>query len=146
MCLKGANSRFLERKLTGDIIAEHNKVFEKHRKVMFGRFEMLSVSWWNQLHNLFNASHARWGVKLMIVLRRGRNYQGFSTRCFKVGESWPNPRLVPEYYRDLIPDTHLWFEIGKFVPMNSKELSQYVEDIAYGIKRRRKIFRTLLNC
>ena len=81
----------------------------------------------------------------MIVLRRERNYQCFSTRCFKVGESWPNPRLVPEYYRDLIPDTHLWFVIGKSVPMNSKELSQYVEDIAYRIKRRRKIFRTLLN-
>ena len=48
--LRGGQLTVPRDKLTGDIIAEHNKVFEKHKKVKFGRFEMLSVSWWNQLH------------------------------------------------------------------------------------------------
>ena len=145
VCLEGANSQFRERRLAGDFISEHNKIFEKHGRVMFGRFEKLNTHWWNLLHNFLNASNIRIGAKLMIVLRKGNKYQGFSTRAFKVGESCPDSRLVPEYYQDLIPYTYVWFEMGELTPMYSNELGQYLRDIAYAIKRRRLISKTLLN-
>ena len=143
--VEDGNSNSHEIQLTGDVIAEHNKVFEERGRAMFGRFEELCNRWWNLLHSFFNASPARWGVKLMIVLRRGRNYLGFSTRAFKVGESCPDSRLVPEYYRDLIPYTYVWFEMGELTPMHSNELAKYTEDIVYAVKRRRLISKTLLN-
>ena len=135
--------RLRERRLIGDVIVEHNKVFQEHGRVMFGRFEILCQRWWNMMHNFLNASHVEWGAKLMIVLRRERNYQGFSTRAFKFGESCSNPRLVPGYYRDLIPDMYVWFEIGELTPMHSNELAKYTEDIVYAVKRRRSISKTL---
>ena len=110
---------------------------------MFGRFEILCPRWWNMTHNFLNASHVEWGAKLMIVLRRERNYQGFSTRAFKFGESCSNPRLVPGYYRDLISDMYAWFEIGELTPMQPSELAKYTEDIAYAVKRKRSISKTL---
>lgn len=141
--LEGANSQFHERRLAGDVIAEHNKVFEEHGRVVFGRFDELCYRWWTMLHNFLSASHFEWGMKLMIVLRRGSNYQGFSTHAFKVGESCPDSRLVPEYYRDLIPHTYVWFEMGELTPMHSNELAKYTEDIVYLIKRKRTLSKTL---
>ena len=135
--------RLRERRLIGDVIVEHNKVFQEHGRVMFGRFEILCPRWWTMLHNILNASHIEWGVKLMIVLRREKNYKCFSTRTFKFGESCSPPRLVPEYYRDLIPDLYVWFEIGELTPMQTSELAKYTEDIVYAIKRRRSISKTL---
>ncbi len=135
--------RLRERRLIGDVIVEHNRVFQEQGRVMFGRFEILCPRWWNMTHNFLNASHVEWGAKLMIILRRERNYQGFSTRAFKFGESCSNPRLVPGYYRDLISDMYAWFEIGELTPMQPSELAKYTEDIAYAVKRKRSISKTL---
>jgi hypothetical protein len=45
--------------------------------VMFGRFEILCVRWWNLLHSALNSCNTRIGAKLMVVLRkRGRNIRG----------------------------------------------------------------------
>ena len=137
------NSNSREIQLSGDVITEHNKVFENQGRVMFGRFDELCYRWWTMLHNFLGASHVEWGVKLLIVLRKGSDYQGFSTRAFKVDESCPDSRLVPEYYRDLIPYCYVWFEIGKFAPMDSNELRRYVKDIAWAVKRKRSISKTL---
>ena len=135
--------RLHERRITGDVIAEHNKVFREHGRVLFGRFEILCIRWWNLLHNVLNSCNIRIGAKLIIVLRMGKKYQGFSTRAFKVEESCADPCLVPEYYRDLIPDAHVWLEIGELIPMHSNELAKYTEDIVYAIKRKRLISKTL---
>jgi hypothetical protein len=135
--------RLRERRLIGDVIVEHNKVFQEHGRVMFGRFEILCPRWWNMMHNFLNASHVEWGAKLMIVLRMGRSYQGFSTRAFKFVESCETPSLAPEYYRDLIPDMYVWFEIGELTPMQPSELAKYTEDIVYAVKRKRSISKTL---
>jgi hypothetical protein len=43
--------RLRERRLIGDVIVEHNKVFQEHGRVMFGRFEILCPRWWNMMHN-----------------------------------------------------------------------------------------------
>ena len=137
------DSRFHEIKLAEDIISEHNKVFKDHGRVAFGRFEEMNHRWWNLLHGLFNSSNKRIGAKLIIVLRRGTKYQGFSTRAFKLGESCEDPRLVPEYYRYLIFEMNVWFEIGELTPMHSNELAKYTEDIVYAVKRRRSISKTL---
>ena len=135
--------RLRERRLIGDVIVEHNKVFQEHGRVMFGRFEILCIRWWNLLHSTLNSCNTRIGAKLIIILRMGNKYQGFSTRTFKVGEYCEDPSLVPGYYRDLIPDMYAWFEIGELTPMHSNELAKYTEDIIYAVKRRRSISKTL---
>ena len=135
--------RLRERRLIGDVIVEHNKVFLEHGRVMFGRFEILCIRWWNLLHSALNSCNTRIGAKLIIILRMGNKYQGFSTRTSKVGEYCEDPSLVPEYYRDLIPDMNVWFEIGELTPMHSNELAKYTEDIVYAVKRRRSISKTL---
>lgn len=132
-----------DRRLAGDVIAEHNKVFKDHGRVAFGRFEILCIRWWNLLHSALNSCNTRIGAKLIIILRMGNKYQGFSTRTSKVGEYCEDPSLVPEYYRDLIPDMNVWFEIGELTPMHSNELAKYTEDIVYAVKRRRSISKTL---
>jgi hypothetical protein len=60
-----------------------------------------------------------------------------------VGEYCEDPSLVPEYYRDLIPDMYVWFEIGELTPMHSNELAKYTEDIVYAVKRRISISKTI---
>ena len=137
--------RLNERRLNGDVIAEHNKIFQEYGRVMFGRFEILCPRSWNMVHNFLNNSHLEWGAKLIIILRRGRNYQGFSTRAFKFGESCSKSRLVPGYYRDLIPDMYTWFEIGELTQMGSSELAKYKKDIVYAVKRNKTISKTLVS-
>ena len=137
--------RLSKRRLNGDVIAEHNKVFQEHGRVMFGRFEILCPRSWNMVHNFLNNSYLEWGAKLIIILRRGRNYQGFSTRTFKFGESCSKTRLVPRYYRDLIPTMYTWFEIGELTSMNSNELAKYKKDIVYAVKRKKTISKTLVS-
>ena len=137
------DSRFHEIRLAEDAISEHNKVFKDHGRVAFGRFGELDHHWWNLLHGLFNSSNKRIGAKLIIVLRRGNKYQGFSTRAFKLGESCEDPCLIPEYYRYLFFEMNVWFEIGELTPMHSNELAKYTEDIVYAVKRRRSISKTL---
>ena len=97
------------------------------------------------VHNFLNNSYLEWGAKLIIILRRGRNYQGFSTRAFKFGESCSKTRLVPRYYRDLIPNIYNWFEIGELTPMGSNELAKYKKDIVYAVKRKKTISKTLVS-
>ena len=135
--------RLHERRLIGDVIVEHNKVFEEHGRVMFGRFEILCMRWWNMLHSTLNSYNTGIGAKMMIVLRKGNKYQGFSTRAFKVSELCEDQSLVPEYYRDLIPDMYVWFKIGELIPMPSNELAKYKEDIVYAVKRKRTVSKTL---
>ena len=142
-CFDGGDSRFHEIRLVEDVISAHNKVFKDHGRVAFGRFGELDHHWWNLLHGLFNSSNKRIGAKLIIVLRTGNKYQGFSTRAFKLGESCEDPCLIPEYYRYLFFEMNVWFEIGELTPMHSNELGQYMRDVAYAVKRRRLISKTL---
>ncbi|HIA06299.1 MAG TPA: hypothetical protein EYN71_06310, partial [Flavobacteriales bacterium] len=142
-CFDGGDSRFHEIRLVEDVISAHNKVVKDHGRVAFGRFGELNHHWWNLLHGLLNSSDKRIGAKLIIVLRRGTKYQGFSTRAFKLGESCEDPCLIPEYYRYLFFEMNVWFEIGELTPMHSNELAKYTEDIVYAVKRRRSISKTL---
>ena len=95
------------------------------------------------LYKVLTIAEKRIGAKLIIVLRRGTKYQGFSTRAFKLGESCEDPCLIPEYYRYLFFEMNVWFEIGELTPMHSNELAKYTEDIVYAVKRRRSISKTL---
>ena len=76
--------RLRERRLIGDVIVEHNKLFQEHGRVMFGRFEILCPRWWTMMHNFLNASHIEWGAKLMIVLRMGEELPGVLYARFQV--------------------------------------------------------------
>ena len=102
--------RFPERRLAGDFITEHNKVFQKQGRVMLGRFEILCYRWWCLLHNVLDSCNPRIGAKLIVILRMGHKYQAFSTRAFKLEENCEEPSFVPDYYRDLISDIYVWFE------------------------------------
>jgi hypothetical protein len=77
-----------ERSLIGDVIVEHNKVFQEHGRVMFGRFEILCPRWWNMMYNFLNAYHVEWGAKLMITLREGKIYQRFSNQTIPSTTHW----------------------------------------------------------
>ncbi|SVC44581.1 uncharacterized protein METZ01_LOCUS297435 [marine metagenome] len=135
--------RLPDRTLVGDVIGEHNRIFEKHGRVLFGRFEVLSPRWQNAMHSFLHTSCPRLGGKLMIILRKGETYEGFTTRVFKFEHFCDEPELVPGYYRDLSSDMFTWFQIGELTPMHSNELAKYTEDIVYAIKRKRTLSKTL---
>ncbi len=137
--------------IPGDVVTEHNRFIDDHGRVLFGRYEELCPRWWNLLYNFVglhkfeNGRSSRWGVKLILFIRRGRDYAGYSTRAFWVGNHCPDPLFVPESHRDLIPHSHVWFEIGRLSLMTRNELGQYLRDIAYAIRRKRRISRTLVD-
>ena len=137
--------RLPDRKLIGNVIEEHNRIFEKKGRAMFGRFEILCQRWWNMMWNFIDSSCPRRGGKLMIVLRKDKSYEAYSTRVFKFSESCSDSNLVPEYYQDLIPNIYSWFEIGKLQPMNAEELINYMKDLRYAVTRKRTISKTLLD-
>jgi len=137
--------RLPDRKLIGNVIEEHNGVFEKKGRAMFGRFEILCPRWWNMMWDFIDSSCPRRGGRLMIVLRKDKSYEAYSTRVFSFSESCSDSSLVPEYYQDLIPNIYSWFEIGKLQPMNSEELINYMKDLRYAVKRKRTISKTLLD-
>ena len=137
-------SRFPKRKLVGDIIEEHNKVSKKIGRVLFGRFEILSSRWQNFCYNFTSDCHSRFGKKLIIVLRKGRVYEVYSTRVFKFLFECNESNKVPSYYKDLIDNIHTWFEISELSVMTKKEISLYLRDIIYCIKRKRTLSKTLV--
>ena len=137
--------RLPERALVGDVIREHNRIFEKQGRVLFGRFEVLSPHWQNMMHNFLDTSCPRLGGKFMITLRKGKTYEGFSTRVFKFEHSCDDPGLVPGYYRDLSSNMFTWFEIGRLKPMDPKELINYMKDLKYAVRRKRTISKTLVD-
>ncbi len=137
--------RLPKRIITGDIVIEHNRQFEKHGKILLGRFDSICPRTWNMIHSFLNLSSPRLGAKMLLILRRDKNYAGYTTRLFKLREECTAQNLVPDYYRDLIPDMYLWFEIGKLTPMNSYELAKYKKDIVYAVKRKKTISKTLVS-
>ena len=81
----------------------------------------------------------------MIILRKGETYEGFTTRVFKFEHFCDEPELVPGYYRDLSSDMFTWFEIGRLIPMDPKELINYMKDLGYAVRRKRTISKTLVD-
>ena len=137
--------RLPDRTLVGGVIGEHNKIFEKNGRVLFGRFEVLCHRWQNAMHSFLHTSCPRLGGKLMIILRKGETYEGFTTRVFKFEHFCDEPELVPGYYRDLSSDMFTWFEIGRLIPMDPKELINYMKDLGYAVRRKRTISKTLVD-
>ena len=135
--------RLPERKLVGNVVEEHNKIFERYGRVLFGRFEVLCIRWQNAMHNFVYASCPRFGGKFMLILRKGKRYEGYSTRVFKFDHFCNDSKLVPYYYRDLSSNIFTWFEIGGLQPMDPEEIIKYMKDLRYAVKRKRLISKTL---
>tara|TARA_Y100001934_G_scaffold280870_1_gene388785 strand:- start:16 stop:552 length:537 start_codon:yes stop_codon:yes gene_type:complete len=135
--------RLPDRKLFGNVVEEHNNVFDRYGKVLFGRFEVLCHRWQNAMHNFLNASCPRFGGKFMLILRKGKTYEGYATRVFQFAHVCHDSGLVPSYYQDLTPAMFTWFEIGELQPINSKDLVKYIKDLSYAVKRKRLISKTL---
>ena len=136
-------SRLPERKLLGNIVEEHNKIFRIYGRVLFGRFEVLCIRWQNAMHNFVNSSCPRFGGKFMLILRKGKRYEGYSARVFKFSHFCNDARLVPDYYGDLSANMFTWFEIGELQPMDPEEIINYMKDLRYAVKRKRLISKTL---
>lgn len=137
--------RFPDRKIIGDPIKEHNRVYEEKGRVLFGRSEILCTRWWYAIWNFIDSSCPRKGGKLIVIVRKAKSYKAYSTRVFKFSEKCSNSSLVPEYYQELVPDIHTWFEIRSLKLMNAHELISYFKDLRYAVKRKRLISKTLID-
>jgi len=124
-----------------DIVILHNRISDKTGRACLGKAGRRMPA--TKIERINAAIERSKGVCLIIIRKRGNQFEGFSAPLFHVSTQRDDIKntLVPTYYRHMMNDISIWFEIGKLTLMSQSALDRLVL-----LSNERPLFRTLKIC
>lgn len=124
--LKTASAGVDPRFRTKDVIASHNEIAAERGEVFFGKAGRPPGR--RVIEVLRSAMKSGQSPKLIVGHWAAGKIHFFSAliRSVHFGHIDPDPKLVPEYYRQMIPFMSFWVRVGQFSKLEVRELRKLV--------------------